>query len=182
MLQLENSIPSIFLHTNWNLLRKPWVGAVGTSVTPRDFARALTVLQCCLKPCLLLNVWYDSLGHTALKKLTGQMKEDKKKMEKRERREKEEEDEKLRPYMGFVKYTLGLKHQVAKQRGEEYRAHGQYGWLWLSSTRNYCPSNAMKLGLRAGTTMLNLFYNFSKLYNLFLQNNGDETEIYFANV
>jgi nucleosome-remodeling factor subunit BPTF len=41
-------------------------------------------------------------------------------------------------------------YKVAKQRGEEYRIHGQHGWLWLSATRNFCPSNAMKLGLRAG--------------------------------
>jgi len=88
------------------------------------------------------------LGHTQLKKFTGQMKEDKKKLEKRERREKEEEDEKLRPYMGFVKYTLGLKHQVAKQRGEEYRAHG----------RNFCPSDARKVGLRAGPHRLAVKY------------------------
>lgn len=86
------------------------------------------------------------------------MKEDKKKLEKRERREKEEEDEKLRPYMGFVKYTLGLKHQVAKQRGEEYRAHGQHGWLWLSATRNFCPSDARKVGLRAGPHRLAVKY------------------------
>ena len=108
MLQLENGIPSIFLHTNWNLLRKPWVGAVGTSVTPRDFARALTVLQCCLKPCLLLNVWYDSLGHTALKKFTGQMKEDKKKMEKRERRETDKQRE-----LDRLKYT---DRQIGRDR------------------------------------------------------------------
>ena len=112
MLQLENSIPAMFLHTNWGLLRKPWIAAVGNSTTPRDFARALTVLHGCLKPCLLLNVWYEALGHTQLKKITAQLKEDKKKVEKRERREKEEEEEKLRPYIGFVKYTLGLKHQV----------------------------------------------------------------------
>lgn len=60
----------------------------------------------------MLNVWYESLGHTQLKKFTAQLKEDKKKVDKRERREKEEEEEKLRPYIGFVKYTLGLKHQV----------------------------------------------------------------------
>ena len=52
--------------------------------------------------------------------------------------------------MTWVKYTLGLKHQVSKQRGEEYRAHGQYGWLWLSSTRRFTPQDANKMGLRAG--------------------------------
>ena len=48
--------------------------------------------------------------------------------------------------------------QVSKQRGEEYRVHGQNGWLWLSSTRNFCPSDAMKLGLRAGPHRLAIRY------------------------
>ena len=158
MLTLESQLHVHFMHPNWSLLRKPWIGAVSASVTPRDFARALTVLKCCVKPILMLNVWKESLGHTQFRKITQQMREDKKKNEKRERKEKEEEDERLRPYMTFVKYTLGLKHQVSKQRGEEYRAHGQQGWLWLSSSRNYAPSDARKLGLRAGAFRLAVKY------------------------
>ena len=68
-----------------NLMRKPWIQALNTSATPKDFARALTVLQCCIKPCLMVNVWYESLGHTMLKKISQAMKDDKKKSEKRER-------------------------------------------------------------------------------------------------
>ena len=150
ILQLEANVPTLFMHPNWTLLRKPWIGAVSSSNTPKDFARALTVLQCCMKPSIMLPVWSDMLGHTVMKKLTVQMKDEKKKMEKRERREKEEEEERLRPYMTFVKYTLGLKHSVSKQKGEEYRAHGQFGWLWLSATRAFVPTDAAKQGLRAG--------------------------------
>ena len=150
ILQLEANIPTLFMHPNWTLLRKPWIGAVSSSNTPKDFARALTVLQCCMKPSVMLPVWSDMLGHTVMKKLTAQMKEDKKKQEKRERREKEEEEERLRQFMTFVKYTLGLKHSVSKQKGEEYRAHGQFGWLWLSATRAFVPTDAAKQGLRAG--------------------------------
>ena len=150
ILQLEANIPTLFMHPNWTLLRKPWIGAVSSSNTPKDFARALTVLQCCMKPSIMLPVWSDMLGHTVMKKLTAQMKDDKKKTEKRERKEKEEEEERLRPLMAFVKYTLGLKHSVSKQKGEEYRAHGQFGWLWLSATRAFVPTDAAKQGLRAG--------------------------------
>ena len=114
MLQLETSVPAIFMHTNWNLMRKPWIQALNTSATPKDFARALTVLQCCIKPCLMVNVWYESLGHTMLKKITQQMRDDKKKSEKRERKEQEEETERLRPYMTFVKYTLGKSNFLSK--------------------------------------------------------------------
>merc|ERR1712038_1658237 len=78
--------------------------------------------------------------------------------EKRERKELEEENERLRPWMTFVKYTLGLKHQVSKQKGEEYRAHGQNGWLWLSSSRNFSPSDSSKMGLRAGAYRLAVKY------------------------
>merc|ERR1712020_531789 len=53
MIQLEREISVTFMHPNWALLRKPWVGAVSQSVTPRDFARALTVIKCCIKPCLM---------------------------------------------------------------------------------------------------------------------------------
>ena len=158
MLQLESNVPLIFMHANWQLMRKAWIQALNTSGTPREFARALTVLQCCLKPSVMLNVWYDSLGHTQLKKITQQMKDDKKKIEKRERKEAEEEAERLRPYMTFVKYTLGLKHQVSKQRGEEYRAHGQHGWLWLSSCRRFTPQDARTMGLRAGPHRLAVKY------------------------
>ena len=66
-------------------MRKPWIQALNTSATPKDFARALTVLQCCIKPCLMVNVWYESLGHTMLKKISQALKDDKKKIEKRER-------------------------------------------------------------------------------------------------
>ena len=45
---------------------------------------------------------------------------------------------------------MGLKHQVSKQKGKEYPAHGQYGWLWLSSTRRFTPQDATTVGLRAG--------------------------------
>lgn len=158
MLQLESQVPLMFMHVNWQLMRKPWIQALNTSNTPKDFARALTVLQCCIKPALMVNVWYESLGHTSLKKITQQMKDDKKKSEKRERKELEDEAERLRPFMQFVKYTLGLKHQVSKQRGEEYRAHGQYGWLWLSATRRFTPCDARTVGLRAGPHRLAVKY------------------------
>ena len=107
----------------------------------------------------MLQVWNDALGHTQFKKITSLMKEEKKKNEKRERRDREDEEERLRPYLGFVKYTLGLKHQVAKQKGEEYRVHGQNGWLWLSATRAYKPSDSSKLGLRAGPHRMAVKYS-----------------------
>lgn len=45
LLQLESNIVVQFMHPNWTLLRKPWVQAVQLCQAPRDFARALCVLQ-----------------------------------------------------------------------------------------------------------------------------------------
>lgn len=45
LLQLESNIVVQFMHPNWSLLRKPWVQAVQLCQAPRDFARALCVLQ-----------------------------------------------------------------------------------------------------------------------------------------
>lgn len=40
--------------------------------------------------------------------------------------------------------------QVYKQKGEEYRIHGQWGWLWLSSTRRVKIADSRDLGLSSG--------------------------------
>jgi len=39
---------------------------------------------------------------------------------------------------------------VWKQKGEEYRVHGQWGWLWLSTSRKFRIQDCHKMGLRAG--------------------------------
>lgn len=149
ILQLESSIQAPFMHTNWPLLRKPWTTAVGTCVNPRDFARALIVLQACIKPVVFANVWNEQLGHVKLKRVTALEREEKKRLDKKEKKEKEDEEERNRLTYNFVKYTLGLKHQIWKQKGEEYRVHGQWGWLWISASRRY-KSTVNKPGLKAG--------------------------------
>lgn len=62
MLQLENAIASSLMHVNWSQLRKHWVNAVASSSSPRDFARAIIVLQACMKPAIYAPVWQESLG------------------------------------------------------------------------------------------------------------------------
>lgn len=42
-------------------------------------------------------------------------------------------------------------YQVWKQKGEEYRVHGQWGWLWNSGTRKFKKRNTnSKLSLCNG--------------------------------
>ncbi|KAL0125669.1 hypothetical protein PUN28_004623 [Cardiocondyla obscurior] len=149
ILQLESNIQASFMHTNWPLLRKPWTAAVGACVNPRDFARTLIVLQACIKSVVFASVWHDQLGHVKLQRVTAIEREEKKRQDKKEKKEKEDEEERNRLF-NFVKYTLGLKHQVWKQKGEEYRVHGQGGWLWISSRRRHRSSDMTKMGLRAG--------------------------------
>ena len=93
ILQLEQNIPAAFMHCNWTLLRRPWMSAVQASSNPsKDFAQALTVLVCCIKPCVLLPVWTDSLGHVNIKRVQAQSKEEKKKSDKKEKKEREDEE------------------------------------------------------------------------------------------
>jgi len=159
ILQLENNIPTSFMHANWALLRKPWINAVTTCSNPRDFSRAMTVLTCCVKLVVMLPVWNDALGHTSVKKVGFQARDDKKKMEKRERKEREEEEEKMKPWMAWVKYTLPVKSlTVVRQKGEEYRAHGRNGWLWLSTTRVWKPADSRQAGLSVGPHRLAVKY------------------------
>lgn len=151
ILQLEQSIQTSFMHLNWHLIRKPWLNAVGACQQPKDFAKTLIVLQACIKPVVFANVWHEQLGHIKLSRITAAEREERKKLEKREKKEREEEEERNRMIItGYVKYTMGFKHQLWKQKGEEYRIHGRWGWLWLSSTRNHRIVNCFEMGLAAG--------------------------------
>ncbi|KAI5633082.1 PHD-finger domain-containing protein [Phthorimaea operculella] len=137
LLQLESNIVVQFMHPNWPLLRKPWVQAVQLCQAPRDFARALCVLQACIKSVVWVPAWHEQLGHVKLIRTTAAEREERKKLDKREKKERDEEEERYRTSYNFVKYSLGLRHQAWKQKGEEYRIHGQWGWLWNSGTRKF---------------------------------------------
>ncbi|XP_069785850.1 nucleosome-remodeling factor subunit BPTF [Narcine bancroftii] len=131
IIQLENNIPSSFLHPNWASHRSNWIKAVQMCSKPREFALALAILECAIKPVVMLPVWRDSLGHTRLHRLTSVEREEKEKIKKRERKQEEEE---VMQQATWVKYTFPVKHQVWKQKGEEYRVTGYGGWMWISKT------------------------------------------------
>lgn len=150
ILQLEQQIPLPFMHPNWHLLRKHWLAIVGNCQHPKDFARALVVLQACIKLVVFATVWHEQLGHTKLARITATEREERKKIEKREKKERDEEEERNRMIItGYVKYTMSFKHQLWKQKGEEYRIHGRWGWLWIRTPRNYNHVDSRKLGLFA---------------------------------
>ncbi|XP_055538687.1 nucleosome-remodeling factor subunit NURF301 [Wyeomyia smithii] len=135
MIALEQAIASPFLHQNWSKLRKTWISAISSCTKAKDFAKILCILQACMRGVVFASVWHEQLGHTRMYRITSAEREEKKKLEKREKRERDDEEERNRMTFNFVKYSLGLKHQVWKQKGEEYRIHGQWDWVWMALGR-----------------------------------------------
>lgn len=56
--------------------------------------------------------WHEQLGHVRLMRTTAAEREERKKLDKREKKERDEEEERNRTACNFVKYSLGLRHQV----------------------------------------------------------------------
>lgn len=135
IIALEQAVASSYLHQNWSKLRKTWIGAISACSKAKDFARILCILQSCMRSVIFAGVWHEQLGHTKMYRITSAEREEKKKLEKREKRERDDEEERNRSTFNFVKYSLGLRHQVWKQKGEEYRIHGQWDWVWMSDSR-----------------------------------------------
>ncbi|XP_064622398.1 nucleosome-remodeling factor subunit BPTF-like isoform X2 [Lineus longissimus] len=143
---LESNIPGAFLHPNWSIHQKNWLQAVHSCSSPYDFGMAMTILETSIKPVLFTSVWQDQLGHVKLQRITALDREE---MKKRERETRGVPGQTEDYTYVWVKYPRGLKHQVWKQRGEEYRITGNGGWYWVSITRDgqYTPQNSV--GLRA---------------------------------
>lgn len=134
IISLDNLLPSSLMHINWSVLRKPWLTQVNSCSTPKDFARVMVVLMSCIKPVVYAPVWHEQLGkytylyiflyahlfnaivsgHVKLYRITHAEREEKKKTDKKDKKDKDaEEDERNKLTIHFVKYTLGLKHQVS---------------------------------------------------------------------
>lgn len=127
------------MHINWSVLRKPWLNQVHSCSSPKDFARVIVVLMSCIKPVVYSSVWHEQLGnylifvislymqffiffflydivlgHVKLYRITHAEREEKKKTDKKDKKDKDaEEEERNKLTIHFVKYTLGLKHQVS---------------------------------------------------------------------
>ena len=140
ILQLESQYSVPFLHQNWPLHRPNWLKAVNMCSNAKDFALALCILESSMKPVLFNPSWLEALGMTHLQRSTFLEREERKKLEKRERRDQIEEQENQFRFGVAVRYVLGrIKHQIWKQKGEEYRLSGNGGWYWRSTTRITFP-------------------------------------------
>ncbi|KAG7216183.1 hypothetical protein INR49_029032 [Caranx melampygus] len=91
IIQLETNVPGPFMHPNWASHRTNWNKAVQMCSKAREFALALAILECAIKPVVMLPVWKDSLGHTRLHRMTSMEREEKEKVKKREKKLEDEE-------------------------------------------------------------------------------------------
>jgi nucleosome-remodeling factor subunit BPTF len=148
MQQLESTVPAAFLHSRWPHHRLVWQKSVQAATAPEDFIRALAQLEACIKPAVFNSVWNDNLGYVKLSRCTTIDKEEKKRLD-RSRQKAEEEEARDKRVTTFARFTLGLKHQVWKMKGEEFRVTGQGGWAWVSVARVSRPVCAYSVGLRA---------------------------------
>ncbi|MXQ87222.1 hypothetical protein E5288_WYG007510 [Bos mutus] len=130
--QLENNIPSSFLHPNWASHRANWIKAVQMCSKPREFALALAILECAVKPVVMLPIWRESLGHTRKSRAMESNRESKNKT-----KHTWKSTVITFPVRQGRRVSCFYLHQVWKQKGEEYRVTGYGGWSWISKTHVY---------------------------------------------
>lgn len=142
ILKFEASLPPTFIHPCWQAKKASWIRSVNSAHKPEEYALALSQLEICVKPVLFKAAWHDSVGFTQLFRSTFAEREELKKTDRQprgfERREWFSQDFELADRLGtMVKFSPKLKpvkHQVWKQKGEEYRITGLNGWYWRSKT------------------------------------------------
>ncbi|KAK2711375.1 hypothetical protein QYM36_012529 [Artemia franciscana] len=146
ILHMQQNFLTAFCHYNWPMLRRNWVSQMAQAKEPSAFAKPLAFFSLIIKAAAYNSVWTDQLGITRLQRQTVLDREERKKQEKKEEKDKKLEEEINRTFT--VHYTIPLKHQVHKQRGEEYRLHGRWGWQWLSNGRVCKRVDPYQLGHR----------------------------------
>ena len=152
ILKFEASLPSTFVHPCWRSQRSQWIKTINYAQKPQDFATALSRIESCIKPVLFKAAYYDTCGFVHLFRSTFSEREEMKKTDRQprgfERRECVTADFELSSRLGtMVKFSARLKpvkHQVWKQKGEEYRLTGLNGWYWQSSTRRKASKSQRK--------------------------------------
>lgn len=144
-IKFEASLPPTFVHPCWVAQQKNvWIKNVNLASEPKDYNKALCILETCIKPVLFKQAWFDSVGFTQLFRSTFLEREEMKKTERQprgfERREWFVADIEFSREMGtlikFAPKTKPIKHQVWKQKGEEYRITGLNAWCWRSATHH----------------------------------------------
>ncbi|ODM94816.1 hypothetical protein Ocin01_11866 [Orchesella cincta] len=147
---MEAVLPTTLMHVNWPMLRKSWITAVHSGASAEDFSKAMIMISACIRNVVYNPVWSESTGHVRLIRMSLLERDERKKAEKREKKDRDDEEDRLKLLPQFIKYPIPMKHQVYKQKGEEYRIHGRWGWIWLSNLRRCKSQDCREKGLLAG--------------------------------
>ncbi|CAL8092678.1 unnamed protein product [Orchesella dallaii] len=147
---MEAVLPTTLMHVNWPMLRKSWCSAVLSGASAAEFSKAMIMISACIRNVVYNPVWSESTGHVRLIRMSLLEREDRKKAEKRDKKDRDDEEDRLKLLPQFIKYPIPMKHQVYKQKGEEYRIHGRWGWIWLSNKRRCKSQDCREKGLLAG--------------------------------
>ena len=81
----------------------------------QEFALALSILECAIKPVVFNPVWAEALGHTTLMRTTALEREEKKKAD-RKRKDYDPYDDVYADRSTWVKCSFPLKHSVSKKK------------------------------------------------------------------
>ena len=179
IIQIENSLSVPFMHHLWPQYRDKWLRKLHNSKNVIDFAKCLLELEASMKPVLFVSAWKDGTGYLKLHRETFQEREEHKKEESLQFKRRtllnttainlDETAYGQSQHIRMAHFTKGIKHQVFKQKGEEYRLTGTGGWYWFHKTRRSHSknnSNCIKKSNSADTKL-----NFK---NLLLNNLKDK--------
>lgn len=182
ILKFETTLPQTFMHPCWKTQRPKWIRKVNYVTTPEEYAIALSHLEANIRPVLFKPAWFDGVGFCQLFRSTSAEREELKKTDRQprgfERKEWFSQDFELSYRLGtMVKFSSKLKpvkHQVWKQKGEEYRITGLNAWCWRSCTfksrpRRKDPSNS-NAAIKNGTK-----FNIDNLIDTLKKSQENET-------
>uniref|UniRef100_F1KPU6 Nucleosome-remodeling factor subunit NURF301-like protein n=1 Tax=Ascaris suum TaxID=6253 RepID=F1KPU6_ASCSU len=181
ILKMSQRIPLTLMHRLWKsdgieAFRK----ALAAPYTVKMLREALLRFECGMRKLLLTNVWWGTLGHTRLTRITAEDREWKQKVDTKKKKQDrllmvadaDDEDSDII----WVKYTkIGgpPRHTLWRQKDEQYRVNGRGalgGWLWISSTlrrRFVTPAKKPPLGITSTTPASELSsLAAKKAYNL----------------
>ncbi|TNN08116.1 Nucleosome-remodeling factor subunit BPTF isoform 1 [Schistosoma japonicum] len=137
---MESKIPVAFFTPAWRSHRQNWIKDVLDSKSPSDLAFVLARLEASIRSVCFQRVWFNSLGHLTLERMTTSQREEDKRLRQFDRFSSTTSAGSVNPAnlptnLIRTKTPRPIRHTVWKTRGEEYRRLGGDGWMWLSATR-----------------------------------------------
>ncbi|MCP9257668.1 hypothetical protein DINM_000928 [Dirofilaria immitis] len=140
-----SKIPSVLMHRLWKRDGLDYFKK-GLSAPPTvDLLKDLLLrFECAIRRPVLHSVWWNTLGHTRLIRITVEDRERRQRYETRKKTGKAEPDDDEVIWVKHLKVGSILKRTLWRQNDEGYRVNGRGalgGWLWKSKTfhRTFIP-------------------------------------------